>query len=113
MLQDSDIRDLAFGTEGINAICLWSVNLQDSEFKDIQNNSIYDSIVLKADFKTLLTEYQITSGSYGLYLDLYVSVTGKEEDCMRKRFWLKSSDMFGDPYNFIIYSHQEAKFNIA
>ena len=97
----------------IKETCIWSIKLQDSPYKDIQNNNIYDSIVLKADFKTMFSNYNITSGSYGLYLDLYVKTSGSDSGFTRKRFWLDSSNMFGNPYNFLIFSSQEVKFNIA
>ena len=93
--------------------CIWSIALSDSEFKDIQQNSIYDAIVLKADFKTMLSNYDIVKGSYGLRMDVYTSISNKKQGLYLKRFYLDSSMMFGDPYNFIIFSQQDAKFNIS
>lgn len=94
-------------------VCIWSISLSDSEFKDIQQNSIYDAIVLKADFKTMLSSYDIIKGSYGLRMDVYTSISNKKQGLYLKRFYLDSSMMFGDPYNFIIFSQQDAKFNIS
>ena len=42
-------------------ICLWSVSLNDSDFKDLQVNSIYNTLILKADFKCLLSNYRMKS----------------------------------------------------
>lgn len=107
-------KQFALAANGdIKEVCVWSIKLQNSPYKDIQNNNIYDSIVLKADFKTLLSDYHITSGSYGLYLDLYVKTNSSDDKFTKKRFWLDSADMFGNPYNFLIFSGQEVKFNIA
>lgn len=94
------------------AYCLWKVSLQDEEFKSLQQSSLYDAIVLKAKFKTLFNGYHMTSGSYGLWLDLYISTSNTGDGVILKRYYLDSSTMFGDPYNFLIPSLQEAKFNI-
>jgi hypothetical protein len=38
----------------------------------MQNNNIYNTIVLKANFKTLLNNYNLIQGNYGLRLGLYL-----------------------------------------
>lgn len=94
-------------------ICLWSTNLNDAHYRDLQNNSIYDTISLKGDFKTLLTDYNVNSGSYGLRLDMYVHPTNDNVNYVVHRAYLDSSDMYGNPYSFLAYSTQAIKFNIA
>lgn len=94
-------------------ICLWSTNLNNAQYRDLQNNSIYDTISLKGDFKTLLTDYNVNSGSYGLRLDMYVHPTNDNVNYIVYRAYLDSSDMYGNPYSFLAYSTQAIKFNIA
>jgi hypothetical protein len=60
-----------------------------------------------------LNGYHITSGSYGLWLDLYISTSETGDGYILKRFYLDSSTMFGNPYNFLFYAEQSAKFNIS
>ena len=49
----------------------WS---DDSHYIKLQKNSIYDTIGIQADFKCLLGNYDIRSGSYGLRVDLNVKL---------------------------------------
>jgi hypothetical protein len=52
---------------------LWRADLtSDSQFRDLQSNGIYNTLIMKADFKTLLSKYDLVSGNYGLRLDLFI-----------------------------------------
>jgi len=42
------------------------IPLADGAFADLQTNGIYNTITLKADFKTFLHNYNVKSGTYGL-----------------------------------------------
>lgn len=68
--------------------------------------AIQNTIILKAEFQCLLSEYDIRSGNYGLRVDLYSS-TEKESQYEKKQIFLDSSEMYGDPYSFVIGSMQE------
>lgn len=95
-----------------NGIPIWTKTLTDSSTMDLQYNGIYDAIGLSADFKCLLGKYDMKSGNYGLRLDTKVKVN-KTENYIVKSFYLDSSEMFGNPYNFIAPSTQEKMFNIV
>ena len=96
----------------IEEICLWSTNLTQASYRDLQNNSIYDTISLKGDFKSLMSQYSIKDGSYGLRLDMYVKPTNDSEDYIIHRAYLRNEDMFGNPYSYLVFSTQAIKFDI-
>jgi hypothetical protein len=102
---ESDIKD--------QDKCLWSISLNSSDFKDLQVNSIYNTLVLKADFKCLLANYRMKTGSYGLRLRLVQKATNDNTYPVVQEVELDSSAMFGNPYSFLVYSTQEATFDIS
>lgn len=85
---------------------IWSISLTDAAYKDLYGSDIFDTIALKADFKTLLSQYNMKSGNYGLSLVMTF------DNGSTKRVNLDSSEMFGNPYSFSIYSTQAIKFAI-
>ena len=93
-------------------ICLWSADFTQAEYRKFQNNSLYDNIAIKGDFKTLLTGYNVNKGSYGLKLDMYFQPTNETNSLNKSTIYLDSSNMYGNPYSFLIYSTQALKFNI-
>lgn len=93
--------------------CLWSADCNQSAYRKLQNNGLYDTIAIKGDFKTLLTGYNVNSGSYGLRLDMYFKPTNGTDKLIKHSAYLDSSDMYGNPYSFLIYSTQAVKFSIA
>lgn len=92
---------------------IWSVNLSNSDYKDLQTNSIYNTLSLKADFKCLLSNYKMKTGTYGLILRLDVRPTNDNNQTISQWVSLDSTDMFGNPYSFMVYSTQEATFDIS
>ena len=84
---------------------LWN-KLLDSSFIAMQNNDIYNTIVLKADFRTLLSNYEISVGNYGLRLDFLVCPSSNSSVKIKRSIELDSSEMFGNPYSFSINSPQ-------
>ena len=92
---------------------IWSMSLDDDSFRDLQSNGIYNTITLKADFKTLLSHYNLKSGNYGLRLDLLIQPTLGSSQRIRKYVALDSSEMFGNPYTFSVYSPQAKKIDIV
>lgn len=95
------------------SIILWNQSLSDKRFGDLQKNDIYNTIVLKADFKTLFNNQNIISGTYGLRIDLMVRPSVNSPTKMRRSIELSSEEMFGNPYNFTLYSTQSKSFNIS
>ncbi len=73
-----------------------------------QNNQdhLYDSFCIKADFKCLLQDYNITHGSYGLLVRI---ITQNEViDCRMDA----RTDMFGNPFAYSFYYTQEQAYSI-
>lgn len=92
---------------------LWQIDLtSNSGFRDLQSNGIYNTLTLKADFKTLFSNYDLISGNYGLRLDLFIQPTFNSTERIRKYITLDSSEMMGNPYSFSIYSTQAKKVDI-
>ena len=94
---------------------LWRADLtSDSQFRDLQSNGIYNTLTMKADFKTLLSKYDLVSGNYGLRLDLFIQPSfDNPTQRIRKYVTLDSSEMMGNPYSFSIYSTQAKKVDIV
>lgn len=84
---------------------IWNKKL-DSSFISMQNNNIYNTIVLKAEFKTLFDNYDLISGNYGVRLDFLVRPSSKSSVHIKRYVELDSSEMFGNPYGFSVYSPQ-------
>ena len=70
----------------------------------------YDRLGISGDFKTLL-DYRTKDGSYGLRLDILgVNQNGLQEI---KRYYLDSSDMYGNPYQYSTFYKQEYLYDIS
>lgn len=94
-------------------IPIWNIDLTKSEYDDLQQNGIYDTIGLQGHFKCLLDSYQIKSGAYGLRLDMYVRLNPNSSRHIIKSVYLDSSEMFGNPYSFTVYSAQAQTYDIS
>lgn len=90
---------------------LWNKTL-DASFISMQDSDIYNTIILKADFRTMLSNYDLIAGNYGLRLDFLVRPTIKSSVRLRRSAELDSKEMFGNPYSFSIYSPQAKVFKI-
>ena len=70
----------------------------------------YDRLGISGDFKTLL-DYRTKDGSYGLRLDILgINQNGLQEI---KRYYLDSSDMYGNPYQYSTFYKQEYLYDIS
>jgi hypothetical protein len=114
--QDSDVFGLqATGpVDGVptkTGVLLWTADINE-ETAAMANSQIYDVIYIQADFKTTLSNYNITSGTYGLMLSLGTTLANGEPGpavtCL-----FDSNQMLGNPYSFGIYTSQAAKFDIT
>ena len=102
-------------TNGATAqVPIWSADLAlDKSYKDLQASGIYNTIAISAQFKTLLSNYDMRAGNYGLRLDVYVKVNPQSDKYIVRSVYLDSAEMFGNPYNFMIYSPQAKKFDLS
>ena len=101
----------ANGTE--RSVVIWNQRMDQNSYADLQANGIYNTIILKADFKTLLSNYDLVAGTYGLRLDLLVRPSVNSTGRIRRYVELSSKEMFGNPYAFSIFSTQAKTFNIS
>ena len=101
----------ANGTE--RSVIIWNQKMEQSKYADLQANGIYNTIILKADFKTLLSNYDLVAGTYGLRLDLLVRPSANSTGRIRRYVELSSKEMFGNPYAFSIFSTQAKTFGIS
>lgn len=79
-------------------------------FSDEANvlNTVYNTLVIEGDFRTLLQEDR--AGEYGIDVAIY----GRKNDVAYvQQYTLSSKDMFGDPYNFQIYTPQAKAFSLT
>ena len=98
----------------VSEIPIWSADLAlDQSYKDLQASGIYNTISLSAKFKTLLDNYDMRSGSFGLRLDVYVKLNPSSEKYIVRSVYMDSSEMFGNPYAFTLYSPQSRKYDLS
>ena len=91
-----------------------SDNWSAEEYKTtLQSQGIYDTIGLQADFKCVIAERDMRSGSYGLQLDLRILLNDNEGQIVTHTVYLDSSKFFGNPYNFKVYSKQAQLYDIT
>jgi hypothetical protein len=76
-------------------------------------NGLYDTLAIAGDFKCLLDKYRMYSGSYGLRSDLIVRLHATSDLHTIRSVKLDSSEMFGNPYAFSLYSTQAKTFDIS
>ena len=82
-------------TEYKNQITLWSV--YGRELKG------YDRLAIQASFKSWLKNLNVTSGEYGLKLNIEAIEMGTSQTSNNRSFYtitLNTNDFYGDPYNF-------------
>lgn len=95
-----------------NEVLIWDVDISnDTKYQKLQENGIYNTITLSADFMTNLGN--LSQGNYGLILDLFIKKSKDTNEYIHKYVTFDSSEMIGNPYSFEIYSHQEKKINLA
>ena len=84
---------------------------------DILKSNVCNTITLSAEFKTLLSNYDLRSGTYGLRLHIYEQVDTKDNALIgvfaEHIAEFSSKEMFGNPYLFSIYSLQGKMFGAA
>lgn len=83
---------------------LYTIDLTNTSLK---YNHIHDTLGLSVYFKTLFSKVDMVQGNYGILLRL-VTASGQVKDAL-----FDSSEMFGDPYNYMTYFQQSKLFNIS
>lgn len=91
---------------------IWTKKITtNSDYYTLQANGIYNTITLQGDFQTNLSN--ISSGNYGLLLELFIQPEVNSDKRIRKYMTFDSSEMIGNPYSFVIDSHQAKQITIA
>ena len=90
---------------------LCKVEFKDDEYSQLKVSGLYDTFYLQAEFKTLFNDYALISGEYGIRADF--NITATDGTTSTKSLYLTSKDMFGDPYNFGIYTLQTQIFDLS
>ena len=95
----------------------FSIDELDNEVSEItQELSKFDRLGLRASFKSLLGNYNLIMGHYGLRLDIVSMDPGSTSTQKTHNFTtmsLDTDDMFGNPYNFVTWSQQQYVFDIS
>ena len=81
-----------------------TISISETKFK-------YKTIGVRAKFQTLLNQYNLISGNYGLILKLNYKKEN-DSDNLNKFIIFDSSSFFGNIYNFIFYQSQEEVFDL-
>ena len=103
-IKGTSIARTSLTASGINAS---SIKLGSFSFEDAN----YDTFCLKAEFKSLLQNYNIKSGHYGLKAIVSVALAGSTEllSCSLD----SEEDMFGNPYAFTAYFEQQQIYGLT
>lgn len=102
----------------INQNLSYSLLANDPDEKEIViwelrnlNYKNYNRLGISAEFQTWLAQLNANSGSYGLRLDVVSKGASGANEFFS--FYLDTSDMYGNPYNFGTYYKQEKLFDIS
>ena len=82
----------------------------------VSNGTQYTRMGLKADFKTLLSAYNVTRGTFGIGLNITyeIQLTSQTPPITKKiNINYTSDEMYGNPYKYDLYDSQEAVFDIT
>lgn len=103
---ESNINEFCLLTNKTRNKVLWKAAInENSKYRTLQQNDIYNIITLKASFLTDLGN--LISGNYGLRLDLLIQPEEGSDERIDKIITLDSNEMIGNPYSFEIYTPQE------
>lgn len=109
-----DLGEFSIAANGdIKNKIIWNQTFSPENFRDLQSNGIYNILILKADFKTLMNEYKYISGTYGLRVDLLIRPAIDSNIQIKQTVELSNKDMFGNSYNYSIYTPQAKTFTIS
>ena len=75
------------------------------QIESLEISEIYDTFYIVCEFRTFLGDYDILDGNYGIMAVFH----GEDQT---HGIYLDSKDMFGDPYNFAVFTSQQQTYNI-
>lgn len=108
------ISDFVLYANYSNPITVWSQQITpDSDYYTLQENGIYNVITLQGNFQTELDSAALASGNYGLLLELFIQPEVGSNTRIRKYITFDSSEMIGNPYSFVIDSHQAKQITMT
>ena len=108
---ESNINEFCLLTNKTRNKVLWKAAInENSKYRTLQQNDIYNIITLKASFLTDLGN--LISGNYGLRLDLLIQPEEGSDKRIDKIITLDSNEMIGNPYSFEIYTPQEKTISL-
>ena len=73
----------------------------------LKHNFMYDTLGLNVSFKTLFSKIDMLTGNYGILLRLVM-----EDDTVYSAIF-DSSEMFGNPYNYMTFFQQSKLFDLS
>lgn len=111
VLGDREFGILANGPE--ESRILWKQTFDPERYRDLSASGIYNTLIIKADFKTNLYNYNYITGEYGLRVELRVRPSPESTRYFKKTFELSSKEMFGNPYNFTLFSPQAKIIDVS
>jgi hypothetical protein len=89
--ENATVEDLMKNSKGA-LIATIRPNIESLEISEI-----YDTFYIAGEFRTLLSDYTILTGNYGIRAEFH------DGDQVHE-IYLDSQDMFGDPYNFAVFT---------
>ena len=107
LISNGDSVHSTFVSDGKpDSILIWEAPVQISGF---------DTMGFSAEFRSWLSEYELTSGGYGIRIDLTCEESSLQAESQQVNysFYLTESDMEGDSYNFDNFYLQEKIFDIS
>lgn len=111
ILGNREFGILANGSE--TSRILWTQKMDMDQYKDLSTTGIYNTLIIKADFKTDLYNYNYVTGEYGLRIELLVRPSPGSTTQFNKMIELSSKEMFGNPYNFTLFSPQAKVVDVS
>lgn len=110
--QGADITANATGT-GVQKEKILEIDLtKDYNARNSIRQNIFSTIGVEVGFQTLLKQYDLVDGSYGIELKL-TFYDGEKKKTQEEKVVFDSSEFFGYPYNFILPTRQQKAFTIS
>lgn len=110
--QGADITANATGT-GVQKEKILEIDLtKDYNARNSIRQNIFSTIGVEVGFQTLLKQYDLVDGSYGIELKL-TFYDGEKKKIQEEKVVFDSSEFFGYPYNFILPTKQQKAFTIS
>lgn len=110
--QGANITANATGT-GVQKEKILEIDLtKDYNARNSIRQNIFSTIGVEVGFQTLLKQYDLVDGSYGIELKL-TFYDGEKKKTQEEKVSFDSSEFFGYPYNFILPTKQQKAFTIS